>query len=87
MNFIYDNGDEVKDAVSGFKGIIRARADYLTGCNRYGIQDPKIKKGEIKPNEWSWFDEAELILIKKGKVKLPKHYNGSPLPANQLANK
>jgi len=85
MSFKFENGDEVKDGVSGYKGIIRARADYLTGCNRYGVQGQKMK--DNKPCEWVWFDEMELTLIKSKKVSYSKMNTGGPLPENQYPTK
>lgn len=69
MNFKFNLGDEVKTKVTGYKGIIRGRSDYLTGCNTYGIQSQKLDK-EGLPKKWQWFDEDELILVKTEKIKL-----------------
>lgn len=60
-------GSEVKDKITGFKGVVRARTQYLTGCNVYGCQNPKLDdKGN--PQEWKWFDEDQLKLVKDRKV-------------------
>ena len=94
MGFKFNNGDEVKDRTTGFIGIIRARGDYLTGCNRYGVQSIKLK--DNKPADWVWFDEAELILIQAKKINLDgtnpdqkskKKLLGGPLSKNQYPNK
>ena len=66
--FKFDNGDEVQDIVTKIKGIIVSRGDYLTGCYRYGIQQPMTKK-DTQPSEWVYVDEHILKLIKKEKVK------------------
>lgn len=60
-------GDEVKDTVTGFKGIAMARHSYFQGCNRITIQPPIDKEKEL-PDEHT-FDEPQLIVIKKAKVK------------------
>lgn len=61
-------GDEVKDMVTGFKGIAVCRHSYLQGCDRITVQ-PKVKKGEIDvPNEQS-FDEPQLVIIKTNVIK------------------
>ena len=67
MSFKFNLGDEVKTKVTGYKGIIRARADHLTGCNTYGIQNQKLDKEGV-PRKNEWFDEDEIILIKAKKV-------------------
>ena len=35
--FKFELGIMAKDRVSGFKGIIMVRAEYLTGCIKYGL--------------------------------------------------
>lgn len=67
--FKFGLGDEVQDLVTKFKGVIRSRADYLTGCDRYAVQSQK-KSEDGKSNSWTWFDELELKLVKKSKIKL-----------------
>ena len=60
-------GDEVKDTVSGFKGIAVAYHTYLQGCDRISVQ-PSIDN-ESKLPESQAFDEPQLKVVKKGKVK------------------
>lgn len=55
----YELGQELKDIVTGFKGIVTGRAQYLTGCTHYGIQ-PKSKDG-VSVASVEWFDESRLI--------------------------
>jgi hypothetical protein len=89
--FKFNLGSEVKDKITGFKGIIRGRTQYLTGCNTYGIQSSKLNKEGI-PYDWRWFDEDTLTLIKDKKVVLYEedHVNksakkkvGGPLSQDQ----
>jgi hypothetical protein len=35
--FKYELGVELQDAVTGFKGIVMGRTDYLNGCQRYSL--------------------------------------------------
>lgn len=59
-----DLGDEVKDRVTGFTGIIVGHARYLTGCDQYNVQpqcDPE--KPGVHPDGY-WFDEGKLELLK-----------------------
>ncbi len=60
-------GDEVKHIHTGFKGIVTSRSTYLSGCDRLTIQPKMIKEGELK--DALAFDEPEIELIKKKKVK------------------
>jgi hypothetical protein len=69
MMWKFDLGDEVKDVVTGFKGIIRCKSRYLTGCDRYGLQS-QILKEDGTPAGWVWFDENELELVKSKKIKI-----------------
>jgi len=63
--FRFEVGVEVKDLVTGFKGIIVTRSQYLTGCNRYGVQSKKVPK-EGKPADWVYFDEDQITEISRG---------------------
>jgi hypothetical protein len=58
MTFKFSRGVYVEDAVTGFKGCVVGRADYLTGCNRYYIQPSVDKDG--KHIEGMWIDEHAL---------------------------
>ena len=65
--FKIELGEKVKDCVTGFKGVVIARAQYITGCNQYGVA-PKAVKNEAKDSRW--FDEDRLIdSIPKKKTK------------------
>jgi len=63
--FKFELGQEVKDKITGFVGIIVSRAEHLTGCNRYGVQSRKLKS-PTETAEWVWFDEHQLIFKGKG---------------------
>lgn len=58
MSFLYHRGVYVEHQVTGFKGVITARADYLTGCNQYLVTPPVDKEGKIV--ESMWVDEYAL---------------------------
>jgi len=49
---------KVKDSITGFTGVVTARADYLTGCRQY-LVTPKAQKNKM--GESMWFDEDRLI--------------------------
>lgn len=69
VNFKFDNGEEVKDIVSGFVGIIDCSALWLNGCRRYSVQ-PKIKEGEMTKPESIWIDEESLEKLSDGVKKI-----------------
>lgn len=70
-------GDEVQDKVSGFKGIAIASHLYLHGCTRISVQ-PKMDKKTGKLPDASSFDEPQLKILKKNKVKQGSHKTGGP---------
>ncbi len=70
-------GDEARDTVSGFKGIVMGRATFINGCHRTGLY-PKIdEKGKHVDSQW--FDEPQLRTIKKVPVKRETN-SGGPSP-------
>jgi hypothetical protein len=60
-------GDRVKDKITGFKGIVVAKTEWLYGCTRLTVQPETLEKGATLKNET--FDEPQLLLIKAGVVK------------------
>jgi len=68
-NFKFETGIEVKDVITGFTGVIMVRAEYITGCDRYGVLSKKLNKDGI-PDNYVWFDETHLIVIKKKRIVL-----------------
>ena len=68
-------GDLVKDIVSGFKGITVVKCSYLQGCDRFGVQ-AKCGRGNAK-QDWIYFDDVQLKVIKKGVIKRIKKESDS----------
>ena len=62
--FIHDLGKKGKDKITGFTGILTARCEFLTGCNRYCIQPQELKDG--KPIDSIYFDEAQIEILSDG---------------------
>lgn len=59
-------GDEVRDTITGFKGIAVARTNWIHGCARITIQ-PKVKK-DGKMEEPQSFDEPAVeVLVSKNR--------------------
>lgn len=63
-------GDEVQDIVTGFTGIAIAKTEWLWSCIRYGVQSQALQDGKLQ--EAQWFDEPQLEIINRQKVKNPK---------------
>lgn len=59
-------GSEVKDMITGMKGIAIGRTEWLYGCARVGIQPKGVTK-EGKAKETVWFDEQGIKVLKEGK--------------------
>ena len=62
---------EVVDRISGYKGKITARTEWLFGCRRYSVQSKKLNK-DGKPIDAIGCDEMALKLVKAapGGVKI-----------------
>lgn len=67
--FKFKLGEVLKDAVTGFTGVVMARIDYTTGCNQYGLSPQKVNKEGKRP-DWEYIDENRLVSTGKI-VKLP----------------
>lgn len=83
--FKYELGQEVEDIVTGFKGIVVSRTQYLNKCIRYGVQSTKLKDdGKIK--DWEYIDEEQLEPVSEGIIdKIKKKFKnvtqtGGPRP-------
>ena len=76
-SFKFKHGISVKDAVTGFSGVITGRADYITGCNQY-LVSAKSKGSGIGVLEW--YDEDRIVLLKAKPIviKIGKK-NGGPV--------
>jgi heat shock protein HspQ len=65
-NYRFDLGDEVKDKITGYRGIVICRTEWLNACRRYYVQPQTLKDG--KPIEALTFDEDNLEIVKAAKV-------------------
>jgi len=63
----FNLGDELKDEVTGFSGIVVGITKYATGCVHYGLQTRSLNNAI--PVEWQWFDESRLLRVKENVVK------------------
>ena len=76
-DFKYNLGDKVEDVVTGFKGILIARTQWLNNCNTYSLQPRKLVDGS--PQKSQVFDEPQLKLVKADDLGL-KQVEGEPEP-------
>lgn len=72
-------GDEVRDKVSGFKGIATSKVTFLYGCVRVEIT-PKTKDG--KKAESVYVDESGVERIGNGVNKPEKKVTGGTRDCN-----
>lgn len=75
-SFVFENGDKVKDKITGFSGIIIARTHWFTGCNHYLVEATKLQKDGERTE--SHFDESRLLVIKKAAIDLGKTTRDPP---------
>jgi hypothetical protein len=71
---------EVKCIVSGFKGTVVSRHEYLNGCTRFGVE-PKAVGG--KASEVAFIDHQQLVITKARTeaTKIAPKGTGGPMPA------
>jgi len=62
--FKFELGKQARDKVSGFTGIITARVNFLTGCDRYCLK-PKIM-ADGRSIESEYVDEGRIVIIDDG---------------------
>lgn len=61
-------GDEAKDKITGFKGVVTGKCEYLNGCVRYLIQPKKLKDEKMIDAEWVDVQQVEVTKVIKKKV-------------------
>lgn len=61
-------GDIVRDTISGFKGVLVARTEWLNGCVRLTIQPNYMHEGKLLDNQT--FDIEQCVLVKAAKPQV-----------------
>lgn len=75
--FQFDLGDEVRDRITGLKGIILSRTQWYNKCIRYCIQPKGVKDGKI-PDGIN-MDEESLEMVKAQAIPSTKrNQTGGP---------
>lgn len=79
-------GDEVKDDITGLKGVVIAVCEWLNGCRRLTIQPSALHKGQ--PVEAQTFDAEQISLVKpfKEPKKAPRRTGGPSIAPKQRSN-
>ena len=53
------NGQRVRDTISGFDGIVTGRTEYLNGCVQVYVEPDRLDK-DGKRIKGVWFDESQV---------------------------
>lgn len=69
-------GDLAKDTITGFCGVVIARTEWLTGCDRLTLQPRELKDG--KPIDSVSFDITQLKIVKRGVTPYTPKNTGGP---------
>lgn len=59
-------GCTAEDKVTGFRGVVTGRVEYLTGCNQV-LLTPKVDK-DGKSVDGAWFDEQRVTVDRETSV-------------------
>jgi len=66
-------GEKAKDKVTGFEGIVMARAEYLNGCITLLVQPKGLSRdGSLKVAYW--IDEQRLTVKSRATAGGPQQY-------------
>jgi len=77
----YNNGDLLKDKITGYEGIVLGVTLYSTGCTHYGLISQKLSKNNTI-GDWEWFDETRLSIVKEKVIDFNTNNKnlGGPFP-------
>jgi len=81
VTFKFNLGDKAKDKITGFKGLVVRRTQWLNNCNTYGLQSIELKDGV--PQDPQSFDEPQISLVEEKAVEV----NNSTGGPNRLVSK
>ena len=80
--FTVELGKEVKDKITGLKGIITSRSENINMCNRYYIQPVAGK--DMKIPDGLWIDEMQLEVIGNGVAPKPEKERKTGGPMSRI---
>jgi hypothetical protein len=82
-------GDLAQDKISGFKGIVMARCEWLYGCVRVTLQPQEVHDG--KPVDQQTFDEDQVRVLTAGvessETAPERRGGGREMPPSAPANR
>lgn len=68
-------GSDVRDTLTGFKGVAFGYTMWMNGCNRYLIQSRDLREGKVVD---LWVDEQQVELVKEEEKKVALSQVGGP---------
>lgn len=60
-------GTKVKDSLTGAKGTVVARCEYLNGCVQFAITPDVLKEGV--PQDDYWLDHQRLVVPRQSQTR------------------
>ncbi len=72
-------GDTARDEITGFEGIVIARASWLGNGDRLVLQ-PKSLKEDGQPKDTYGANAANCVMVQALKPPAPKENRGGPMP-------
>lgn len=69
-------GDQVRDTVTGFTGIVIGVTEWLNGCGRVHVKRQELVNGKTVDSEV--FDIVQLEVVKSGMIKHEKSKTKTP---------
>lgn len=78
MAFKYELGSKVECKITGYKGVITARHEWLYGCRRYTLQARELKDG--KPVDTHYLDEDAIQLLEAAEPHHVRDTGGGDAP-------
>jgi len=69
-------GQEVRDSITGFEGVVTGIAEYLYGCRQACVVSKTLH--ENKPVS-AWFDEQRLVAADEAKATSGGPQNAPPV--------
>ena len=69
-DFKFELGSVARDRITGFKGVVVCRTQWLNGCNTYGLAPQELKDGQPL--------ERQHLELLESNVFAPKRDDGGP---------
>lgn len=76
QEYKFENGEEVKDKITDFVGIVTARTDNIIGCIQYTVEAKVTEPGG--ESRAYILDEARLVSLAPARTEIQKQSVGGP---------